>query len=209
MATWTTVASGIHQRRGGPFDLSVVVIEGDDGLLVVDMGAEPAEAEELLADSQRGSTEPVRQVVNTHAHFDHTFGNQVFGPVRPRMPRSRPCRHPAPFRPLRGTAARGLAGGSVARARSALARRSSRAPDASGRADDAARPRWSRGRAPSPAACAHRHRPRRADPRRAGLDRGRSRRGIRAADVRLGELPARAGPACSTPSSPRCARATS
>ena len=55
-------------------------IEGDDGLLVVDTGAEPAEAEEILADLASRFDRPVRWVVNTHAHFDHTFGNQVFGP---------------------------------------------------------------------------------------------------------------------------------
>jgi glyoxylase-like metal-dependent hydrolase (beta-lactamase superfamily II) len=80
MAEWNTVAPGIHQRRGGPFDLSVVVVEGDDVLLVVDTGAEPAEAEEILADLAARFDRPVRHVVNTHAHFDHTFGNQVFGP---------------------------------------------------------------------------------------------------------------------------------
>jgi glyoxylase-like metal-dependent hydrolase (beta-lactamase superfamily II) len=80
MASWTTVAPGIHQRRSAPFDLSVVVIEGGEGLLVVDTGAEPAEAEELLADLTARFDRPVRRIVNTHAHFDHTFGNQVFGP---------------------------------------------------------------------------------------------------------------------------------
>ena len=80
MGTWTTVARGIHQRRGGPFDLSVVVVEGDDGLLVVDTGAAPAEGEEILDDLLSRFDRPVRWVVNTHAHFDHTFGNQVFGP---------------------------------------------------------------------------------------------------------------------------------
>lgn len=80
MATWTTVARGIHHRRGGPFDLSVVVIEGDDGLLVVDTGAEPGEGEEILADVRSRFDRPVRWVVDTHAHFDHTFGNQAFGP---------------------------------------------------------------------------------------------------------------------------------
>ena len=79
MATWTNVARGIHQRRGGPFDLSVVAFD-DDGLLVVDTGAEPAEGEEILADLRSRFDRPVRWVVDTHAHFDHTFGNQVFGP---------------------------------------------------------------------------------------------------------------------------------
>lgn len=80
MASWTTVAPGVFQRRAAPFDLSVVVIEGGDGLLVVDTGAEPSEAQELLADLSARFDRPVRWVVNTHAHFDHTFGNQVFGP---------------------------------------------------------------------------------------------------------------------------------
>ena len=80
MATWTTVAHGVHQRRGGPFDLSVVVVEGDDGLLVVDSGADPVEGAEILADVTARFARPVVALVNTHAHFDHTFGNQVFGP---------------------------------------------------------------------------------------------------------------------------------
>ncbi|MFE6255205.1 MBL fold metallo-hydrolase [Agromyces sp. NPDC057865] len=80
MATWTTVAHGIHQRRGGPFDLSVVVVEGDDGLLIVDSGADPVEGAEILADVTARFARPVVALVNTHAHFDHTFGNQVSGP---------------------------------------------------------------------------------------------------------------------------------
>ena len=78
--TWATVAPRIHQWRGGSFDLSAVVVEGDDGLLLVDTGAEPAEAVELDADLGWRFDGDVRWVVNTHAHFDHTFGNQVFGP---------------------------------------------------------------------------------------------------------------------------------
>lgn len=80
MGTWTSVASGVHQHRGGPFDLSVVVIEGGGGLLVVDTGADPIEAADLLAEIATRFPAPVRWVVNTHAHFDHTFGNQAFGP---------------------------------------------------------------------------------------------------------------------------------
>ncbi|MET4159459.1 MBL fold metallo-hydrolase [Agromyces sp. PvR057] len=78
MPAWITVADGVHQRRGGPFDLSVVVVEGADGLLVVDAGADPAEGAEILADIRSRFDRPVLGLVNTHAHFDHTFGNQVF-----------------------------------------------------------------------------------------------------------------------------------
>ena len=80
MGNWTTVAPGVHQHRGGPFDLSVIVVEGGEGLLVVDTGADPFEAADLLAEIATRFPAPVRWVVNTHAHFDHTFGNQAFGP---------------------------------------------------------------------------------------------------------------------------------
>lgn len=80
MTAWHTVAPGIHQRRYDPFDISIVVVEGDDGLLVVDTRAEPGEGEQLRDDVRERFGRPVRWVVNTHAHFDHTFGNQVFGP---------------------------------------------------------------------------------------------------------------------------------
>ncbi|ANJ27293.1 MBL fold metallo-hydrolase [Agromyces aureus] len=78
MPTWTTVAEGVHQRRGGPFDLSVVVVEGADGLLVVDAGGDPVEGAEILDDVRSRFDRPVLGLVNTHAHFDHTFGNQAF-----------------------------------------------------------------------------------------------------------------------------------
>lgn len=78
MPTWSLVADGVHQRRGGPFDLSVVIVEGDDGLLVVDSGADPDEGAAILADVRSRFDRPVLGLVNTHAHFDHTFGNQAF-----------------------------------------------------------------------------------------------------------------------------------
>ena len=52
----------------------------------------------MLADLRELTDAPVRWVVNTHAHFDHTFGNDVFAdatgytqePRRPRWPSGRP-----------------------------------------------------------------------------------------------------------------------
>ena len=110
MAEWHTVAPGIHQRRYDPFDISIVVVEGDDGLLVVDTRAEPGEGEQLRDDVRERFGRPVRWVVNTHAHFDHTFGNQVFGSgfgdgcLDPRS-----CEHRGPFRRVRGAEARRVA----------------------------------------------------------------------------------------------------
>jgi glyoxylase-like metal-dependent hydrolase (beta-lactamase superfamily II) len=74
---WTEVADGVLQRRYQPWDVNVCVVRGADGLLVVDTRATPREGEQLRADL-RELGRPVRWVVNTHAHFDHTFGNQAF-----------------------------------------------------------------------------------------------------------------------------------
>jgi cyclase len=49
-------------------------------VIVVDDGATPAAARELLEDLKAITNKPVRYVVNTHFHYDHTDGNSVFGP---------------------------------------------------------------------------------------------------------------------------------
>ncbi len=53
-------------------------IVGSNGVLVVDtfVAAEPAK--ELLEQIHAVTSQPVRWVVNTHYHLDHTGGNQVF-----------------------------------------------------------------------------------------------------------------------------------
>lgn len=78
MGRWTEVTDGVFHRRYDPYDVGVGVVRGDSGLLVVDTRSSHREADELLADL-RELGRPVRAVVNTHAHFDHTFGNHRFG----------------------------------------------------------------------------------------------------------------------------------
>ena len=51
-----------------------------DGLLVCDTRSSHRQADEIRADLKELGTQPVRWVVNTHAHFDHSFGNARFGP---------------------------------------------------------------------------------------------------------------------------------
>ncbi len=55
-----------------------VVIVGDDSLMVVDTGTSPAAARAMIEDVKLISQKPVRYVVNTHFHYDHTNGNQVY-----------------------------------------------------------------------------------------------------------------------------------
>ena len=51
---------------------------GDDGVLVVDSFFAPAASKALLAEIRKRTQAPVRYVVNTHYHIDHTAGNGVF-----------------------------------------------------------------------------------------------------------------------------------
>lgn len=80
MSTWSEVGDGVFQRRYNPLDISICVVRSDDGLMVVDTRSSPREAKDLIADLEPFGV-PVRWVVNTHAHFDHSFGNQCFGPA--------------------------------------------------------------------------------------------------------------------------------
>jgi len=77
---WIEVADGVFQRRYDPLDISICLIRGSEGLLLVDTRSSHREADEIRADLSRFGLQRLRWVVNTHAHFDHTFGNARFGP---------------------------------------------------------------------------------------------------------------------------------
>ena len=54
------------------------VIVNDDEALVVDSQITPAAARALVADVKAVTPKPVRYVVDSHYHYDHAFGNQIF-----------------------------------------------------------------------------------------------------------------------------------
>jgi cyclase len=56
------------------------IIVGDHDVFLVDAGASPAAGRALLEDIRLITDKPVRWVVNTHFHWDHTNGNSIFGP---------------------------------------------------------------------------------------------------------------------------------
>jgi len=82
MTGWVEVSDGVLQRRYEPYDVTVAVVRGADGLLVVDTRGSRSQGDRLR-DDLRELGRPVRYVVNTHGHFDHCFGNQCFGPALP------------------------------------------------------------------------------------------------------------------------------
>lgn len=79
VVNWAEIADRCFQRRYGSLDVTVGVVLGSDGALVIDTLTCRREAERLRMDLRRlGVRREPRWVVNTHAHFDHCFGNDVF-----------------------------------------------------------------------------------------------------------------------------------
>jgi glyoxylase-like metal-dependent hydrolase (beta-lactamase superfamily II) len=59
-------------------DVNVGLVGGDRGLLVVDTHASEPEARRVVEQVRALGAGEVVAVVNTHEHFDHSFGNVVF-----------------------------------------------------------------------------------------------------------------------------------
>lgn len=72
------VAPDVYYRRYDPVDVSVGAILGTDGVTIIDTRNNPEEAEQILDHVTEYFSRPVVAAINTHAHYDHTFGNQVF-----------------------------------------------------------------------------------------------------------------------------------
>jgi glyoxylase-like metal-dependent hydrolase (beta-lactamase superfamily II) len=78
------VREGIYHAVGTG-NLAVVgnssVIVNDNDVIVVDDHVSPAAAWVLLEEIKDLTNKPVRTVINTHFHFDHAHGNQIFDPT--------------------------------------------------------------------------------------------------------------------------------
>src|SRR5512132_2526250 len=57
---------------------NIIMIEGTDGIVIVDTGESIGQAEEVLADLRKITTKPVAGVVLTNHHVDHVLGTSVF-----------------------------------------------------------------------------------------------------------------------------------
>jgi glyoxylase-like metal-dependent hydrolase (beta-lactamase superfamily II) len=81
VSVWQEVGRDVFVRRYPFFDQNIGVVLGPDGVLVVDTRTTHAQARELHRELRELTPQPVRAVVNTHFHYDHTFGNRVFRPA--------------------------------------------------------------------------------------------------------------------------------
>ena len=53
------------------------MVEGPDGLIIVDTAESPEAARQVLAEFRRITSKPIRAIVQTHYHSDHTYGTEV------------------------------------------------------------------------------------------------------------------------------------
>lgn len=76
------MADGVWGAVARPVPITncnAVIFERSDGLLVVDSHSKPSAAAALVAQIRKEvSPKPVRYLVNSHFHWDHTQGNQVY-----------------------------------------------------------------------------------------------------------------------------------
>ena len=81
--TKTQVADGVYLFQTAPYgevglDGNSIAIVGDTGVLVFDTNGTPAAASAVLAEIRRLTDKPVRYVVNSHWHWDHWYGTEVY-----------------------------------------------------------------------------------------------------------------------------------
>jgi len=75
------VYSYVDIRNASPrnsFGANAGVVVGRDGILVVDTLISSKMARKFLEDIRVFTDKPIRYVVNTHSHLDHSFGNSEF-----------------------------------------------------------------------------------------------------------------------------------
>lgn len=79
------VAEGVYSyadvKGAGPqnsFGVNAGIVVGNNGILVVDTLISAKEAKRFIGDIRAISDKPIKYVVNTHYHLDHTFGNSEF-----------------------------------------------------------------------------------------------------------------------------------
>jgi glyoxylase-like metal-dependent hydrolase (beta-lactamase superfamily II) len=71
---FTEVGARIYLLAYPVYHVNSVLIDSDDGALVIDTLSTPRQAGELLEAVRRVTGQPL-SLINTHFHFDHSFGN--------------------------------------------------------------------------------------------------------------------------------------
>jgi glyoxylase-like metal-dependent hydrolase (beta-lactamase superfamily II) len=86
MPGFIEVAERVWVARYAWADVNVTAIGSERGLVVVDTHGSTAAGRDVIADLDRLGVGSVVHVVNSHWHWDHTFGNAAFRESAPDVP---------------------------------------------------------------------------------------------------------------------------
>jgi glyoxylase-like metal-dependent hydrolase (beta-lactamase superfamily II) len=75
---WEQLAPGVARRRLPFLDVTIGLVVGGDGVLLVDTGSSLREGAELRGQVEALTGRGVTHVVLTHGHFDHVLGTAEF-----------------------------------------------------------------------------------------------------------------------------------
>ena len=64
---------------------NAALIMTDDGVIIVDPHSKPSAARALYKEIQTVTKKPVRKMINTHFHWDHWQGNEVYAAANPAL----------------------------------------------------------------------------------------------------------------------------
>ncbi len=70
------IADGLYVLMGGPAQGNILVSAGSDGIFLVDSMYAPMH-QKIMDALAKISSQPIRYLVNTHLHGDHTAGNEA------------------------------------------------------------------------------------------------------------------------------------
>lgn len=76
---WEQLTAGVHRCRLPFCDVTVGLVLGGSGALLVDAGSTLTEAAAIDADVRRLTGRAVTHIALTHKHFDHVLGSSFFG----------------------------------------------------------------------------------------------------------------------------------
>ena len=74
------LADGVYVHAGKGFESNSGIILTQEGVVVIDTGQNPVESRDIMDTVKKLTSMPVRLVINTEPHGDHTTGHYVFSP---------------------------------------------------------------------------------------------------------------------------------
>jgi cyclase len=75
-----TIRDGVYVYTGQPQDSNVTIIRTQEGVVLIDTGQSPADSKAAMDAVKKLTPQPVRFVIHTEPHGDHTVGDFVFSP---------------------------------------------------------------------------------------------------------------------------------